>query len=224
MTCQDGLTLDEGECVCPVDGHQLNVEGECEECQVEGCVACEKGNPQKCARCKDCSASIIDGECTCSFDDAAWKEGMCVSEHEANTTVEAPKQQMTSKQQLRSNPCEAEGCVECQDGQCTKCKSGMFMDGGECEQCDWKCQECTSEEKCQKCRSGFTLNEEDQRCYQCRVQNCGKCDIELGRCEECKDDYEMREGKCELVRGKVSASEDMSFDEFKRKYGKQYKD
>ena len=65
-------------------------------------------------------------------------------------------------------------------------------------------------------------------CESLTSADCKSCAYDLldsfSVCEECKDDYEMREGKCELVRGKVSASEDMSFDEFKRKYGKQYKD
>ena len=88
VTCQEGLTLLNGDCACPVDGHMLNGEGECEECQVEGCAACVNGNSQQCARCKDCSASLIDGTCECRFNDATWLEGMCVSEHEANTSME----------------------------------------------------------------------------------------------------------------------------------------
>ena len=65
----------------------MNDEGVCEECQVENCAVCASGNPQKCVRCQDCSASIIDGECKCLFKDAVWSEGMCMSEHEANSSM-----------------------------------------------------------------------------------------------------------------------------------------
>ena len=125
----------------------------------------------------------------------------------------------------RENPCEKNGCVECREGECSECGEGMFLKGGECEQCDWRCQECESERECKKCRSGFQLNKEDQRCYQCKVRQCGKCDEELEKCEECKTGYELREGKCEMtVTGKMTEKGEMTFEEFKRKYGKEYKD
>ena len=73
LVCQDGLTLAEGECVCPVEGHLLDDGGNCGECQVEGCASCVSGSSEICARCKDCSASIIDGKCVCLFDDAVWR-------------------------------------------------------------------------------------------------------------------------------------------------------
>ena len=100
----------------------------------------------------------------------------------------------------------------------------MFLEGDVCEQCDWRCLECSSEKECKQCRSGFMLNKEDDKCYQCKVRHCGKCDEDIGKCEQCKEGYDLKEGKCELVERKVSASTEMSFEEFKAKYGKKYKD
>ena len=63
------------------------------------------------------------------------------------------------------------------------------------------------------------------RCYQCKVRYCKKCDADMRGCEECKDNYELKEGKCQLSEMKMSSSkDDMSFEEFKKKYGKKYKD
>ena len=52
--------------------------------------------------------------------------------------------------------------------------------------------------------------------------HCGQCGEDVEECEQCKEDYELVEGKCGLMKGKVSSSRDMSFQEFKVKYGKKY--
>lgn len=54
------------------------------------------------------------------------------------------------------------------------------------------------------------------------MRHCGKCEDD--ECQECKEGYELRERKCEPMKGKVSSSSDMSFEEYKQKYGKKYKD
>ena len=199
LACQDGLTLEDGECVCPVSGHKVNDGGACEECEVEGCVSCVSGNPQQCARCKDCSASIIDGLCTCLFADAAWREGMCVSEHEANATLEVPVKMASDEQVGSEDPCRQEGCVECEDGKCSTCTKGKFVENGKCEDCDWKCMDCSSERECRECRGGFRLDSEDKECHQCKVRRCRKCDEDVDTCEECKEGYDLKDGKCEMI-------------------------
>ena len=156
---------------------------------------------------------------------------MCMSEHEANNSLETPTVKTTTRQQQQEqeveNNCRKEGCVECTEGECSGCEEGMFLKDGECWDCDWKCKKCSAEEECEECRDGFVLNKEDSRCYQCKVRHCRKCDGEEGvdECEECKEGYELVEGKCSETRKKMaSAAGDMTFSEFKTKYGKQYKD
>ena len=145
-----------------------------------------------------------------------------MSEHEAN--LETSVSQENKGEKVRVNSCEQPGCAKCEDGHCSACKEGMFEDKGICKECDWKCKECSAEDTCKQCRGGFTLNKEDKKCYQCKVRHCGQCDESIRECEECKEGYELREGKCELAKGKVSSSNEMSFSEFKQKYGKKYKD
>ncbi|CAD8148113.1 unnamed protein product [Paramecium octaurelia] len=76
------------------------------------------------------------------------------------------------------------------------------------EKCDHGCKECDSNGVCQKyeedfenqisyqfnnyqCLDGYYYNNE--QCYKC-VFGCGKCNIIV--CLQCKDGFEMKEGKC----------------------------
>lgn len=55
----------------------MNTEGVCEECNVEGCASCVSGNPNLCARCKDCNTALSNGQCSCLFDPYINEKGLC---------------------------------------------------------------------------------------------------------------------------------------------------
>ena len=42
VSCDDGMTLNDGKCFCPEGDQRFNAEGECVDCFVDGCEVCDE--------------------------------------------------------------------------------------------------------------------------------------------------------------------------------------
>ena len=92
------------------------------------------------------------------------------------------------------------------------------MEEGSCLKCSQKCKECLDGEKCRVCKAGFWLSER-KKCEKCRVLSCKECE-ESGRCRRCKEGFELVGNVCREKKGR--RKDHLSFEEFKKKYKKEY--
>ena len=221
--CWEGLTLFNGQCLCSVETQKLNPQGECEECRVSGCESCASGHPDTCVKCTDCSAILMDGQCSCNFPGAIFNDfGFCTTPEENET--------LYTQHNLRNKKTSTftQGhCSEYQGGKCKACQEGHYLLKDRCVQCPLKCSSCSSGRNCSECKAGFWLSER-RTCEKCMVLHCADCQQSQKECTKCKEGFELVEEKCERKQLKTSAAEgeaegEMSWEEFKKEFGKVYK-
>lgn len=83
----------------------------------------------------------------------------------------------------------------CQDNiGCTSCKSGYFLQNGECLKCNSTCLSCLNNLNCSSCKSAFFL--ENGTCQDCS-KDCNYCSSNLN-CTSCKNGYFVLNGTCQI--------------------------
>ncbi|KAJ8285410.1 hypothetical protein GJAV_G00026500 [Gymnothorax javanicus] len=207
-TCEEGVTLSEGQCVvlrktCPENSFLNEETNQCEECH---------------ASCKTCSGA---GRSKCDSCESRWfltARQSCVTK--------CPAGSFGNEALGRCEDC-LPGCVQCQNGtQCQRCLSGrknqLYLQAGRCvHQChrgfpvDGACESCAS--PCASCEGSaahclscveptvllrheclescpdahFPMDGECQRC----PSNCADCN-QQGLCRECDQYYFLHEDGC----------------------------
>ena len=139
-SCVQGTSNVDGKCVCNATDHQINPNGECELCEVEGGSSCAEDNPAVCVQCSDSSARVVEGICKCATG-YVMQEGQC-------------------------ELCPIFACEECvlegETANCTNCGEHKVEEDGVCR-CEGDNMEMLNM-FCQ-CQKGFRMVEE--QCVAC---------------------------------------------------------
>ncbi|ELP93554.1 protein serine/threonine kinase, putative [Entamoeba invadens IP1] len=154
-TCSENHYLKEGKCIPCSQNH-------CEKCDASGyCFMCEKDN------------YLENGKCHPNDIDNCNKVSTVKKECLECEVGYYPKDGSCSICSTFGNKCE-----ECNTQQCTKCKSGNYLNSnGDCFECKMlgNCTECEqTSSKCTKCSEG-TLK--DGICNGCHLADCIYCNM-----------------------------------------------
>ena len=90
-----------------------------------------------------------------------------------------------------------DNCSFCEStGKCLECKEDFSLDSGVCVRNTRSNCEVKGDKLCTRCQSGYFLRHSE--CAKC-PSFCGKCDfhdLEMRRCDECKDNYILFKSEC----------------------------
>jgi hypothetical protein len=212
-TCQSGLILVEGKCLCS-NSKQYWDQNSCLNCQ-EGCVTCTKNTCEKCPdgtyfisaswSCKPCSVPCL----TCS------------SSSECITCIENSERVGSDCLCIKDYGFNGKICEKCEN----------YSLNGYCQECPVLCSKCESDLKCSSCESRSILQEGLCECIEGDTiinNHCKKCEsfIEDKVCQSCPDlctscsarneclscieNSEIRSGVCKCLEGFIQVNQSCS--------------
>lgn len=171
--CKEGYAVVSGQCQpCP-QGCQY-----CEE-ETRNCFTCEKGYvlDQSSLQCKiptNEGCAMMKNENECQY---------CSSGYYLDPG--SGKCELCTKISPHCNYCYVEDNVT---PKCGTCNSGFYKsDDGPCEPCGEFCSFCSSE-RCFGCEQGYYFDNANNKCMECRQQNCAFCSP-TGSCQYCNEGY-----------------------------------
>ncbi|CAD2212936.1 hypothetical protein, conserved [Angomonas deanei] len=82
------------------------------------------------------------------------------------------------------------------DGTCTACNSGYYLNGNRCVKCDFtRCSRCVQDNVCADCAAGYSFPVEGPQCVKCDIDRCMKCSAD-NVCAFCEDGFGVLDSKC----------------------------
>jgi hypothetical protein len=221
-TCPRGYYGDTHDNICKLCSKN------CEECDMNGCIKCSKSYYIQTAM-RDCKAtcpefyypddsleaprcSLCKESCKICSDNQSCTE--CIQDFyiqpfgDKNCDIKCPAEFYESGiVPLRCDPCK-DGCLECDEFICKKCKDGYYMLNGVCfifcpdyyfqteiyrvmicSECIRGCIKCDNQDYCKECDVSYVLFENS--CRECYIENCFHCDVINSElvCVECFEGF-----------------------------------
>ncbi|OHT16187.1 hypothetical protein TRFO_13337 [Tritrichomonas foetus] len=203
QNCELCVSQKPNECSKCSEGFYLdNADQTCKACGVENCKICSS-DQTSCTECKEgynLDSNNQPHQCTkqtCNVQNCE----LCVSQ-KPNECSKCSEGFYLDNADQTCKACGVENCKICSSDQtsCTECKEGYNLDSNnQPHQCTKQtcnvqnCELCVSQKpnECSKCSEGFYLDNADQTCKACGVENCKICSSDQTSCTECKEGYNL---------------------------------
>jgi len=199
VTCAFGLVLNDNSCVpsCPVG--KVDVDGTCQQCEVNNCQVCPASNTKICTTCVTPNLLIDNYTCSDKCPQGKFSNGSscdncpsnCAECNNSETCITCNNQSVLYNGQcLASCPegtrddngvckaCSLENCASCTSSNCVRCKNPLILAGNKC---------------ITECEEG-TYNNNGLSC-ECCSNFCEKCDS-FDNCLKCEAGKYLTDGKC----------------------------
>lgn len=207
---------------CKVD--QILFKGECVDVCPSGYLPESVNNVLTCvpcsSNCKDCIQDPI--HCIVCNAGQHLENNICVDDcPSGQVKINGECKRCTDSNCANCNPSDRSQCFECVDGyvlldgQCVlECKVNQFRNELTkiCEDCQVHCKDCTSNDKCDECQTGYVYDINgsciicldpnqviDGVCKPCTAPNCEKCVVgKTDSCDVCDNGYINNNGVCKF--------------------------
>ena len=193
-----------------------NIEEQCSPTCSQGYYPNEKSH--FCEKCKyGCKTCSNNSTCLTCLDNFFRYKDICVRPcPDKMTPNDGACVPCTQKSCNSCSINEPSHCVNCQPpmlrylGTCQEnCPLGTYNNSYVCEDCDPKCDECSSKDYCLDCKDGYVRENGickdicspgyvkiGEECIACQNERCKACSIDLHTCFECYNEKFLYNGDC----------------------------